>query len=141
MKKILVAVDIARSGGNDKVINTAKAIAGAMDGEIYLMHAVEPLPGRVLPEIPESVIGQQKAYAEEKMAELKETHGIANGVLLDGPAPRMILEYAEEIGADLIVLHSPAPDFSDYFLGSCAGRVVRHAHCSVHIVREAKGGR
>ncbi|MDH3475684.1 MAG: universal stress protein [Rhodospirillales bacterium] len=37
--------------------------------------------------------------------------------------------------ADLIITGSHKPNVSDYLLGSNAARVVRHASCSVFVVR------
>jgi len=53
----------------------------------------------------------------------------------DSAAAKGCLQTAEEIDADLIVIASHEPGFSDYFLGSTAARVVRHAHCSVFVMR------
>jgi len=36
---------------------------------------------------------------------------------------------------DLIVIASHRPGLKDYFLGSTAGRVVRHSPCAVHVIR------
>lgn len=140
MKKVLVAVDIARSGGNDKILDAAKTIASATDGELYLMHALEPIPARVRAEVSDYALTSHREHAEEAMKEIMEQAGCKNGVVREGPASPQILKYAEEIHADLIVMHSHDPDMTDYIIGSVAGRVVRHAHCSVHIVREAKAG-
>jgi nucleotide-binding universal stress UspA family protein len=46
-----------------------------------------------------------------------------------------ILAHAEKIGAELIVIGSHKPNVADYLLGSTAARVVRHARCSVYVVR------
>lgn len=46
-----------------------------------------------------------------------------------------IVEVADEIGADLIVVGAHQPDAIDYFLGSTAARVARRANCSVYILR------
>ena len=54
----------------------------------------------------------------------------------DGQPAREILDYAGEIGADLIVVASHDPGFADFFLGSVAASVVRHAHCSVLVARK-----
>ena len=48
---------------------------------------------------------------------------------------KAILEVAKEEGADLIVLASHRPGLQDYFLGSTAAKVVRHAECSVLVRR------
>ena len=47
-----------------------------------------------------------------------------------------LLEEASEWGADLIVVGSHRPVMSDYLLGSNATTIVRHAQCSVLVVRE-----
>lgn len=47
-----------------------------------------------------------------------------------------ILGTAKEAGADLIVIGSHRPAMKDYLLGTNAGRVVRHANCSVLVVRD-----
>jgi nucleotide-binding universal stress UspA family protein len=46
-----------------------------------------------------------------------------------------ILVLAREAGADLIVVGSHRPAMKDYLLGTNAGRVVRHATCSVLVAR------
>ena len=52
-----------------------------------------------------------------------------------GHPGRTITDYADENGIDCIVIASHQPGLQDYFLGSTAARVVRHAHCAVHVLR------
>ena len=52
-----------------------------------------------------------------------------------GHAYNTILEVAEKENADLIILASHKPGLIDYFIGSNAAKVVRHAKCSVLVVR------
>ena len=47
-----------------------------------------------------------------------------------------LLREATEWRADLIVVGSHRPVMSDYLLGSNAKTIVRHAQCSVLVVRE-----
>lgn len=53
-----------------------------------------------------------------------------------GAAYQAIIDYADEITADLIIITSGRPELSDYLLGTNASRVVRHSRCSVLVVRE-----
>ncbi len=55
--------------------------------------------------------------------------------LAHGSIYREILEVQEKIGADLIVMASHRPELADYLIGPNAARVVRHAPCSVMVVR------
>ena len=48
---------------------------------------------------------------------------------------KTILEVAEELSAELIIIASHQPEHHNYFLGSTAAKVVRHATCSVLVVR------
>lgn len=47
-----------------------------------------------------------------------------------------ILDVAEQVEADMIVLASHRPEMRDWLIGANASRVVRHARCSVLVVRE-----
>ena len=135
MKKVLVAIDIARSSGNDTCIKTAQDIAGTMDGTLILLHAIEPIPKYIVPSMPAGVLTKRKLEAEEETRKLAEQFNCSDVVVREGAPATIILEYALEINADLIVLNSHDPGMAQFFLGSVASEVVRHAHCSVHVVR------
>lgn len=141
MKKVLVAVDIARSGGNDACIQTAQDIAGTMDGSLILLHVIEPIPGFIASQLPEGILKKRKSEAKEELRKLAVQYSCSGVVIREGAPATEILEHAKEIKADLIVLHSHDPKLSNYLLGSVASRVVRHAHCSVHIVRHPGAGK
>ncbi|ENT3205198.1 universal stress protein, partial [Salmonella enterica] len=46
-----------------------------------------------------------------------------------------ILEMAKKLPADMVIIASHRPDITTYLLGSNAAAVVRHAECSVLVVR------
>lgn len=72
---------------------------------------------------------------EATLAEkIKDEVGV-DVVVIEGHAGHTIVDYAAKNGVDCIVVASHRPGFQDYFLGSTAARVVRHAPCSVHVVR------
>jgi len=55
---------------------------------------------------------------------------IRNGIVFDE-----VVIQAKQSNADAIVMASAKPKFRSYLLGSNATKVVRHAHCSVFVVR------
>ncbi len=57
-------------------------------------------------------------------------------ILLPIDLGEKILKAVEETGCDLIVMASHRPALKDYLLGPNAARVVRHANCSVLVVRD-----
>ena len=48
---------------------------------------------------------------------------------------REILDVASSEQADLILIASHRPDFTNYLIGATADRIVRHATCSVLVDR------
>ncbi len=56
-------------------------------------------------------------------------------VIAEGKAYQEILDAANQLGADLIVMASHHPGLGDFLIGSHAERVVRHAKQSVLVVR------
>ena len=59
----------------------------------------------------------------------------AETIVKHGSVYEEILETADELKADQIVIGAHRPQLSDYLLGPNTSRVVRHAKCSVNVVR------
>lgn len=55
--------------------------------------------------------------------------------ILHGTIYDEILRASKKLAVDVIVMGSHRPAFRDYLLGPNAARVVRHAGCSVYVVR------
>ena len=58
-----------------------------------------------------------------------------HATVLSGPPARMLVEHAEAIGADLIVVGNRRVQGLSRVLGSVAIDVLRHAPCSVYVAR------
>ncbi len=59
----------------------------------------------------------------------------SRAIVAQGRAYEQILRVAAEIGCDAIVMAAGNPDLAQYLLGPNAARVMRHATCSVLVVR------
>ena len=136
MKKILVPIDISRQGGNDSTLNIAQTLAKAMGAEIVLLNVLEQIPNYVSVQLPEGLREEQVHEARSVIEKLAEQYECSSSVIREGQPATEILEYASENKVDLIVLQSHDPNIATYLIGSVASRVVRHAHCSVHVVRQ-----
>ncbi|WP_299376995.1 universal stress protein [uncultured Tateyamaria sp.] len=103
--------------------------------EIIALHVHEAPQGSVSAYLDEATVaaGFQKARddLEGKLAQ----HPGVTPVIVKGHSARTIIDYANANGIDCIVIGSHKPGLSDYFLGSTASRVVRHAGCAVHVHR------
>ena len=68
--------------------------------------------------------------------DLMKSGKIAAGLMARSLSPKdRILELAKKIPAHMIIIASHRPDITTYLLGSNAAAVVRHAECSVLVVR------
>jgi len=135
MKKVLVAVDIARTAGNEVCIKTAQDIAGTMDGQLILLHVIDEVPSFVANSLPAGTLKKRREETKEELDKMAVEFNCSEVVVSEGRAINKILEYAAEIMAEVIVINSHDPGLADYFYGSVASGVVRHAHCSVYVVR------
>jgi universal stress protein F len=69
-----------------------------------------------------------KQYVPE---EINVNISISRGSVYD-----KVIQYSNEIDADLIIVSAIRPQFRDYMLGPNASKIVRHASISVLVVRE-----
>lgn len=133
-KHILIPVALDHEHTPQEALGVAASLLSD-GGKITALHVMEPLPGFAAQYLPEQHVQTRAANLLERMkGELGEGTDVATEVI-DGHAGRAIVEYAEDKGADLIIIASHRPGLQDYFLGSTAARVVRHAQCCVHVLR------
>jgi universal stress protein F len=134
-KHIVVAVDLAH-GDAGKVL-LAKAVE-LLDqgGVVRLLHVLEDVPSYVAAELPRDLNDRRQAEAKVELGVLIENKGVTiESEIRTGAPASQILQCAEDNEVDLIMIASHRPGLSDYFIGSTAARVVRHAQCSVLISR------
>ena len=132
-KKILVALSLEHGYG-ERAINTARKLK-AENGEIIALHVFEPVNSSVSLYLPKEHVQSVRKSAKEDIAKKIGAEIDVEAVVLTGHSGQAVTDYAKEIGADCIVVGSHKPGLQDFFLGSTAARIVRHAPCSVHVLR------
>ena len=132
-KKIIAALGLSHGHGVN-ALEMARCLK-AEDGAIIALHVLEPVPGFASNYLPPDHGSEIKKSAEAAIRERVGDQADAEVVVLTGHPGRAITDYAEEVGADCIIVGSHKPELQDYLLGSTAARVVRHAPCSVHVLR------
>ena len=134
-KSILIPVDLANATKIDSLVDHASAHSGS-HSNIILLNVVENIPSWAAVELPRGILDKSVQASREKLKALAASASLDVGVEVRVGHPyKTILEVAEEKGAELIIVASHQPDLQDYFLGSTAAKVVRHATCSVLVVR------
>jgi nucleotide-binding universal stress UspA family protein len=127
-RKLLVPVDLDYPETSAKAMEVARSMARA-EGASVTVISVQPI-----------VIDETGApppdYQPKMDAFLARQGGGVAGILrLGGSISAEIRQAAEAIGADLIVMGSHDPHFTDYLIGSNAAHVALHTPCSVLVVR------
>ncbi len=139
-KNILLPIDLNSVETQDTAIGMAIEIAKSFGAKLHVMAVVPNLGvGMVSAFFPEDYEQKVLAAAEAELQNLlrqrvpegvEVDHAVANGTIY-----KEVLDYAGRIKADLIVMASHRPELKDYLIGPNAARVVRHANCSVLVVR------
>ena len=134
--KIIVPVALGGTGVGRGLVERARVLLDR-GGAIVLVHVMEPLPPYLAATLPREQLSGRRRDVLRKLESLGAAAGKAkvDYDIREGNAPSNILQAAEDHRADLILLGSHVPGFSDYFIGSTAARVVRHAQCSVLVER------
>jgi len=132
---ILVPVVFEHEPSVEQALAVANELL-AENGKITLLHVVEEIPSYATTMIPKEIWANSVKSAQTDIKKLAaKHHPTASSDVIKGHSSRAILDYGEEHNSDCIVISSHKPGLEDYFLGSTAARVVRHAKCAVHILR------
>ncbi|WP_371169963.1 universal stress protein [Aliiroseovarius sp. 2305UL8-7] len=133
-KNVLVPIALDHERNVDEALSIAKAIA-EKGAKITALHVMEDIPAYVAQYLPEGQMEENINELERRMiAELHDEPNVGTAVV-SGHAGHAIVDYAKQHGVDCIVVASHRPGITDFFLGSTAARVVRHAPCAVHVSR------
>lgn len=132
-KKIIVSLALDH-GISKEALAMARHLKGD-DGEILAVHVYETPNSTVNAYVSEDVVKRAVDGAQEKLADRVTDMSDVEAVMLEGNPGIALTTYAKKIGADCIIVGSHRPGLSDFFLGSTASRVVRHAPCSVYVIR------
>ncbi len=111
------------------------AAVRAEGGRVSLLHVIEQIPAYATSYLPSHYLVDRHDAIQAELDKLAKDLPDATGVVVDGHSGRTILDWSSDNGADCIVIASHRPGMQDLLLGSTAHYVVRHAKCSVHVVR------
>lgn len=137
---VLAAIDLAQPESAAAILKRAAQLAELDGAELDVI--------TVVPDYGSSFVGS--FFEEGTLERAKEAarvalhdfvdktlpgHGPVRHIVGCGNVYEEVLEAAERVGADLIVMGASKPDLKTYLLGPNAARVARHAKASVMIVK------
>ena len=137
-KNILVPTDFTAC--STLAVERTFALADKLGAKVHLLHvySIEGMPDDTM-----LLLGAREIEADavRKLYALAEGAGPKAGQLLArlGDPARTIVEVAEELGADAIMMGTHGRrGFARMFLGSVAAAVLRTARCTVMVVRSTE---
>lgn len=142
-RRILLPIDVAEPDVAKEATDVAVSIGKAYDSQIRLIHVASPIiVASPMAVIPQSVYDELGVYEKSELERMAATIDRPQGTLstvvrIGGVYPELLAE-AEEWQADLIVVGAHKRSMATYLLGSTAAAVVRHAACTVMVVRSPK---
>ena len=143
-EKILVGTDGSETA--EEAVRQAAALAKLSGGTLEVVSAFEPVPTRRTTEEKVSAPGdvqhefgprEDVNFALEKARRIASEEGVeARPHPMEGDPADAILDVAEEIDADLIVVGNKGmTGAARFLLGSVPNKVSHHARCGVFIAR------
>jgi len=120
------------------VIAGSMQAAGALlsaGGKITVLTVLEAIPSYVAQYLPQDQQDHNRTEMEATLAAEFGGRPDVSVMVRIGHAAQTILDVTEDGKFDCVVIASHRPGMQDYFLGSTAARVVRHAKCGVHVLR------
>lgn len=142
-RRILVAIDC--SDESAQVLSRAAGVLSGNDGELHLIHVIEPLALAYGADVPMDVTDLQSGLMEQAR-ETADTYAGRYQIPADnvhvelGSIEKTILDQADKLDADLIVVGSHTRSGLALLLGSTARGLVPGAHCDVLAVKVDQKG-
>lgn len=138
-KKILVPVDLTELTISKPALDAAVELALHSKGALRLITVETLLPASFMEYVPVEFDKTQEERANRALEEVSAglscpKENMSRTVRFGGIYVEILAE-ADEWGADLIVVGSHRPSMSTYLIGSNAKTIVRHAKCSVLVIR------
>lgn len=138
-KKILLPVDPAEPAFAQAAIDKAGQFAKDYGAKIHLVAVCPEVQTFVTSQLPEGFQDREVSETRASLDGIIEALGLPNGMVDSqvriGSVYHEVLEEAQAAQCDLILMTSHKPGLSTYFIGSNAAHIVRHASCSVMVLR------
>lgn len=145
-KHILLPVDLQEQDPRPMkmAVRAAVDLCRQYDAQLHVLTVVPdlgmPIVGQYFPaEAGERIVHDSEVNLHDLVNQLVPEEIEVQHLVAQGTVYRRILHMAEQINADLIVMPAHRTRFADYLLGSNTAKVVRHAKCSVLVLRLCGG--
>ena len=148
VSKLLVPIDLADMDTMEKVLQTGIDQAKASGADLTVMtvvpdiitgldwrYAIRGETGGSQEYDAQEIVDEALQRLNEIVAERTPSGMKVATIARHGSVYEQVLKVAEELEVDQIVLGAHRPGLADFLLGPNTARIVRHATCSVNVIR------
>ncbi len=138
-ENILVPVDLGEESSWREALPVAIDQAQHAGGKLHIATVVSEEPPQLAAWLPDDYGSKMIAHAQTELKKLVGAQ-IPKGMEVElhvrqGSIYSEIVKLAKALDINMIVMASHRPELKDFLLGPNAARVLRHAECSVLVVR------
>ncbi len=140
-KNILMSVDLDQQSSWQDALPAAIDLCRCNKANLHVLTVVpdfgmsivnQYFPDGFKKEAMQKVLSELRKFVKKQVPkDIKVQHIVGEGTVYE-----VILKIARQVKSEVIVMASQRPELKDYLLGPNASRVVRHAECSVLVVRK-----
>ena len=140
-KNIIIPVDLADKQSITAVLPIAANFAATFNSKLHFVYIIPDYGMKMIEDyLPKNWVKDQKGKYDVQIKNLVTPY-IQDNIKVDfhvgrGGVYDEIINYSNQVDADLIILSAVRPQLKDYMLGPNASKIVRHANVSVLVVRE-----
>lgn len=121
----------AATGAKLTVLSVVPDFVGGLD----YRYAIRGETGGTVAYDVREIVGEALDRLNDLVSARAQAGTTVDTIVRHGTVYEQIMQVADEINADQIVIGAHRPQLADYLLGPNSARVVRHARCSVNVVR------
>jgi nucleotide-binding universal stress UspA family protein len=140
-KNIIIPVDLADKQSIAAVLPIAANFAATFNAKLHFIYIIPDYGMKMIEDyLPKNWVKDQKGKYDMQIKNLVMPY-VSDDIKVDfyvgrGGVYDEIINYSNQVDADLIILSAVRPQLKDYMLGPNASKIVRHANVSVLVVRE-----
>jgi len=137
---VLIPMDLEHEDMFPKAVALAQQLIGDENGEIHAVYVDQNLVHHgnfsLSEDAVKQALGDMKRQVKDLFKKYVPEHlrgkcRVKSGVVYD-----TVLEEADKVKPEVIIVAAGRPGFSSYLLGSNAEKILRHANCSVFVIRD-----
>jgi nucleotide-binding universal stress UspA family protein len=139
-QNIVIAVDLADKDSIKSLLISANALVESFRSKLYFVHIIPDFGTKIVEDyLPKNWLKDQILQYKNHMQDIINEY-IAEDTLAEyyvgrGHVYDEVIQYANRVYADLVIVSAVRPQLRDYMLGSNASKIARHCGISVLVVR------